>query len=670
MTPRSRVGRWWRIAAASLLVLTLMIRFSPVATATGSVVVVVTDEAGTPLAGVEVSLFGAVEAPEDTDGTGAATGEVAGESLPDDGTGVLDGALVPGSSPVVDPVVTGADGTATFVAVPEEVPLFVVQTASPDGYEPSGGPVPLTIAAAEAAIPIRIDLVAQVSAGVVEAIVLSAADGSPIPGTTVAVYTLPDPASGQRGSSVVEAITGPAGITQFDLPAGAYIVALTGAPAGFVAPGPAADQRVTVAMASAGQRDYHALFFEMQPGEAPPPIPTTDLVPPVDTTAAGDPAETPVPVTESPAATTPTMPVETPAATGGPTTASDVEPVTLTITGLVCADAFQFNRSAYYRVLDEMPFDPALGDPPVGCRLAAADEVTFEVTDPGGDDPFDDQVIARGQTGADGRAILTVPVPEAGRALFAGQGERLALSDPFTVVPGERVSLVAVNYVLPSFGNLVVRSLDGETGAVVAGGCYALVSADGPVAPFETCDAADDSTDGRTRFIDVPNGTYTVRQVAAAPGYAPARDRTVEVAGRSVETSVPVDALGAIEIWALACEGWEGPPELVVGDPSRRAANGDGTDVSPVDSTPVAAGCAGVAAELVIVPAEGPGASPRMTVRTGDDGRAVAVPVVPVVAPGEPHRVQLPDGSLVAEVDVLPGAITSVTLILPTAAAT
>ena len=669
MTPRSRVWRWWRIVAASLLVLTMMTRFSPVAIATGSVVVVVTDGAGTPLAGVAVGIFGAVEVVVDGAETGPPAGDRAGEALPDDGTGVQDVVLEPGETPVVDPVVTGADGSATFGTVPEEVPLFVVQTALPAGYEDATGPVALTITAAGAAVPVEVALVAQVSVGVVEAIVASATDGAPIPGTTIAVYTLPDPASGQRGTFVVEATTGAAGITQFELPVGSYIVALTGAPAGFLAPGPAADQRVTVAMATSGQRDYHALFFEMQPGEPAPPIPTTDLTVPVDTATAPEvaPAES-----KSTAASTvpaePTVPVETPAASEG-AASTPAGSVTLTITGLVCADAFQFNRTAYYRVTTEAPYDPAMGEPIEGCRLAAADEVTYRVTDPGGDDLFDDEVVASAAIGTDGRAIMTVPVEAAERWLFVSQEDLEALSDPFRVVPGERVSLVAVNYVLPSFGNLVVRSQDEETAAVVAGGCYTLVSVDGSVEPFETCDVADDSTDGRTRFLDVPNGAYTVRQTAAAPGYAPAADRTVEVAGRSVETSVGVDALGAIEIWAVTCDGGEGVPELVVGDPIRRAANGDGTGVNPVASTPVADGCAGVAAELVIVPAESSGAQAEMTVRTGEDGRAVAVPMVPVAAPGEPHRVELPDGSLVAEVDVVPGAITIVTLILPPAEA-
>ncbi len=643
MTPRTRVGRWWRVVAASLLVLTVMTRFSPVALATGSVVVVVTDEAGTPLAGVEVGIYGAVE--------------------PDvEGAGTTDVVLVPGETPLVAPVMTGADGTATFGAVPEDVDLFVVQTAPPAGYEDATGPVPLNIAAADAAVPVEVAMVAQQAVGVVEAIVVSAADGTPIPGTTMSVFTLPDPSSGLRGSLVVDATTGPTGIAQFDLPVGSYIVGLTGAPDGFLAPGPAADQQVTVDMAVAGQRDYHALFFEMQPGQAPPPIATTDLGVPVDPVMAEILAESTATV---PASTGPATPSESAAASAGTGTQSPAGSATLIITGLVCADAFQFNRTAYYRVQNESPYDPAVREPVEGCRLATEGEVTFAVSDPGDDDPFDDAVVGSGTTEADGRAIVTVPVTRDEQWLLVGQVDRDADSDPFVVLPGERVSLAAFNYVLPSFGNLVVRSRDGETGASVAGGCFALVATDGTVEPFETCDAADDSTDGRTRFVDIPNGVYTVRQTAAAPGFAPAADRTVEVAGRSVETSVEVDALGAIEIWSLTCEGQGVEPELLVGEPIRRAANGDGTDVDPVAATPVADGCVGVAAELVIVPA-GPGSAAEMTVRTGDDGRAVAVPIVPVKA-GEPHRVESPDGSLAAEVEVEPGAITIVTLLLPPA---
>ena len=609
----------WRLVAALMLVFMLIQMPVPRAHAQGAVVVAVTDDAGTPLAGAEVAIYAAV---------------------PTEG----DAALAPSDEPLMGPVATDGDGLAAFDALPEDEPLFAVQTAAPDGYAPAPDPIALTLDASSADEPPRIDFVSQVATGVVEAIVAGAESGTPLEGATVAAYTLPDPASGLRGTLVEEAVTGPEGIARFDLLVGAYIIAITAPPSGFIAPGSVADQPITISMPVDGQRNYQSLVFELRPA---PPEPENTPTLEVPTATQPPPPEAP---TE--ASTAAPLPTATPAPAP--------DDAVITVTGLFCISVLQFNSVAYYQVGVDSVADSFVDNQVPDCRLATEEELTFTLIDPQTEGVFDDEVIASAPADADGTANLSVPVTGADRVLLVGQQESLAPSAPFTVVPGDAVSLVAVNYVLPPAGNLTVRTVDAETGAIAAGGCFQLIPTASDDQPYDSCDADDGATDGRTRFIDIPNGAYTLRQTSAAFGFAPAADQAVEIAGRSIDMAVSADALGAIDVRSQRCADTSEAVDLTVGDPVRRAVVGDGTEVGMSAATPMAAGCEPVAAEVLITPADGE----PLSIVTGDDGRAVPVPVVPTASDATPHLVQVAGTDITASVQVQPGAMTIVTVTL------
>ncbi|HEV2108632.1 MAG TPA: prealbumin-like fold domain-containing protein [Thermomicrobiales bacterium] len=619
----------WRLLAALSLVTLFMQTPIPVALAEGSLVVAVTDESGTPLAGADVAMYEAVPAPENTD---VQEGDEPG--------------LVPGPEPVAGPLTTGSDGLATFSDLPEGTPLFVVQTSAPVGYLPASEPVEVTVEASSAEEPLRVDLVASVALGVVEVIVAGAGSGAPLEGATIAAYTLPDPASGLRGSFVGEAVSGPEGIARFDLPVGTYIIAITAPAPGFIAPGPVADQPITVSMPLDGQRDYQTVVFEMLPTPPPENIPA------------------PEPPTVTPEPPTPEPPTEAPipTATTEPTVVPAPEDAVISVAGLICTSAFQFNTVAYYRVGVDGPAESFRDNQVPDCRLAAEGELTFTLTDPASEEVFDDEIVATAAADAGGTATIAIPVPESGRVLLLGLEESIRASTPFTVMPGDMISLVIVKYVLPPAGNLVVRSVDAETSTIAAGGCLQLIPSTGDDQPYESCDADDGATDGRTRFIDIPNGDYTLRQTEAALGFAPVPDQTIQIQGRSVDMAISADALGAIEVRARSCTETEAPIALSVEEPVRRAASDDGTGIGIGISvaTPFADGCEPVATEVIIVPSSGE----PMSVITGDDGRAVPVPLVPTGDEGAPHIVEVPGTDISVAADVRPGAVTIVTVTL------
>lgn len=630
MAQRRNRSSWWRLAVALLLVIMLIqipMYGVPRALAQGSVVVAVTDDAGTPLAGAEVAIYEAVPDPEAVEG--AETG---------------DATLVPAEQPLTEPLVTDADGLVGFDDLPEGVQLFAVQTTAPYGYVPALDPVALTLEASSVDDPPRIDLIAPVATGVVEAIVAGAKSGAPLEGATVTVYTLPDPASGMRGTLVGEAVTGPEGIARFDLLVGTYIIAITAPAPGFIVPGSVADQPITISMPVDGQRDYQTLVFELRP-EPPPPEETPTVAPPVATEPP--PADPP---TEAPVPTATTTPIPEPAP----------DDAVITVTGIFCISALQFNSVSYYQVGVDSAADSFVDNQVPDCRLATEAELTFTLIDPLTEGVFDDEVVASAPAGSDGTASISVPVPEASRVLLLGEEENLSPSGPFTVAPGEAVSLVAVNYVLPPAGNLTVRTVDAETAAIAAGGCFQLIPVASDEQPYDSCDADDGSTDGRTRFIDIPNGDYTLRQTSAAFGFAPAADQAITIDGRSVDMAVVANALGAIDIRSQHCATTDEAVTLAVADPVRRTVAGDGTDVSMSAATPMTDGCEPVAAEVVITPAGGE----PLSIVTGEDGRAVPVPVAPTAGDDVPHLVEVAGTEMSASVQVQPGAVTVVTVTL------
>jgi hypothetical protein len=621
-------ARWyprtmWRMLTALTLVALLIQASMPTVLAEGSVVVSVTDSAGIPLAGAEVAIYEAIPA----------ASEESDEST-----------LVPGPEPVAGPLITEADGLASFSNLPEETPLFVVQTSAPFGYLPASNPVELSVEGSSAEEPTRVDLISPDALGVVEVIVAEAGSGAPLAGATVSTFTLPDPASGLRGSFAGEAVTGAEGIARFDLAVGTYIVAITAPAPGFIAPGPAADRPITVSMPVDGQLDYQTVVFELRP--SPPPAENTPTAePPVVISEPPPPTEVP---TEAPLPTTAVTPAQAP-------TASDA---VISVTGLICTSALQFNTVAYYRVGVDGVAESFRDNQVPDCRLATEGELTFMLIDPRSDEAFDDEIAGTAVAGADGTARLAVPVPEPGRELLLGLAESLAPSAPFTVMSGDTLSLVVVKYVVPPSGNLVVRAVDAQTGAIAAGGCLQLIPSVSDEPPYESCDADDGATDGRTRFIDIPNGDYTLRQTEAAFGFAPTPDQTVQIQGRSVDMAISTDALGAIEVRARHCVEAGEPVALSVEEPIRRAAS-DGTGIGMSNVTPFVDGCKPVTAEVVIVPASGE----PITIITGEDGRAVPVPLV-ATGDGAPYTVDVPGTGISTAAHVQPGAVTIVTVTL------
>lgn len=623
MARRMLRQRGWRLIVALLLVWIVVQMPIPRASAQGSVVVAVTDPAGTPVAGAGVALYAAIPDPEASD----------------------DAVLVPGDEPLAGPLTTDADGLVTFTDLPQDAQLFAVQTTAPDGYVPAPDPLMLTIDASSVDDPPRVDLVSTLATGLVEVIVAGAESGAPLEGATVAAYTLPDPASGMRGSLVNEAITGPEGIARFDLLAGGYIIALTAPAPGFIAPGSVADQPITVSLPVDGQRDYQTVVFELRPT----PVNTATS----ETLSATQPQPQPTDVpAEAPA------PTPDPTATVTPAPAPAPDDAVINVTGLFCTSALQFNAVAYYQVGIDGAASSFVDNQVPGCRLATEAELTFTLIDPKTDGVFDDEIVARVPAGPDGTAMLSVPAAAEGRVLLLGEAESLVPSAPFSVTPGEAISLVAVNYILPSSGNLTVRTLDEETGAIAAGGCFQLVSPAAGEQPYEICDADDGATDGRTRFIDIPNGTYTLKQTSAAFGFAAAPDQEVDIKGRSVDMAVFADALGAIDIQSRRCNDAAEPLTLSVSDPVRRGGTADGTDVGMGAATPMAAGCEPVSAEVVIIPFDGE----PISIATGDDGRAVPVPVEPTTDGTVPHLVTIAGTDISTSVRVQSGSVTVVTV--------
>lgn len=620
-----RINRqgWWRLAAAVLLVLIGIQHQVPRAHARGSVVVAVTDQAGAPLAGAEVAVYEEIPAAEDAD-------EPA-EDAPE---------IVLGDQPVAGPLATDESGLVIFDGLPDNVRLFAIQTSAPYGYVPAPDPVPLDVEASSVENPQSITFVATQATGLVEAIVAGAESGAPLEGTTVTAYTLPDPESGMRGNLVGEVVTGPEGIARFDLPVGTYIIAITAPAPGFIAPGSVADQPISVSMPVDGQRDYQTVIFELR--TTPPELENT---PTIEIPVATEPPPPPAP-TESVA---PTM-------TPVPPPASDE--AVITVTGVFCTSTLQFNSVAYYQVGVDSVAESFTDNQVPDCRLATENELTFTLIDPRTEEVFDDEVIATAPSSIDGTASLSIPVLDGGQLLLLGEEESLTPSAPFSLAPGDALSIVAVNYILPAASNLTVRTLDAETDAIAAGGCFQLVPSSGDDQPYVSCDTDDGATDGRTRFINIPNGTYTLQQTSAAFGFAPAPDQTVEIAGRSMDMAVSADALGAIDVRSQVCSDSEEPIALSVAKPVRRGDAGDGTGVGISVATPIAAGCTPVSAEVVITPADGE----PITIATGEDGRAVPVPVAPTRNETDLHRVTIADSDVSALVDVQPGAMTVVTI--------
>ena len=103
---------------------------------------------------------------------------------------------------------------------------------------------------------------------------------------------------------------------------------------------------------------------------------------------------------------------------------------------------------------------------------------------------------------------------------------------PFAMVEGQTYLMTVENV---WFAEAIFRAL-GETGEALPGACvdvYAAARGQVGASVARACDADDGSADGATTVRHLPAGEYVAVETSAPPGYAPAPDQPLTVAGRS-----------------------------------------------------------------------------------------------------------------------------------------
>ena len=381
------------------------------------------------------------------------------------------------------------------------------------------------------------DQVARVASGQTTTVRVTPARGR---GTLVILVTDPD---GRQVGGSCFTLAGPdrlddvcdqgddGSLTFPDLTAGDYSVQQVRAGAGFE-PGPA--QSVTVLANQTTQvtvENRRAATPTPEPTATPEPTeaPTATAVPTEPATPAPTEPGEPVIVTTTPAATAEASPAPTAVPTAAPTQ-PPAEPGSVEI-----------------HVVDGsgQPVEAA-----GACFALTGTADVAPVCDNVGDDADNAASVVRVNGVAPGRYTVSQTTPAAGWAAAAPTGVQ--------IVSGEvaRVDMVVSPLPAPT-GTLLVTNT-GPDGALLGGGCFGLLAADGSVAA-RACDNDRQDSDPRpgvVGFAGLDAGSYTATQTTAPTGFDPAPNAAVEVAGNAetpvtMASAATAPATGSVELAAV-----------------------------------------------------------------------------------------------------------------------
>ncbi len=143
----------------------------------------------------------------------------------------------------------------------------------------------------------------------------------------------------------------------------------------------------------------------------------------------------------------------------------------------------------------------------------------------------------------DGRIVFAHVVPGDYSLIetVAPAGYLIAEPREITIEPGSSLQVTVADELAPppeETGELIVFKQDGARD-VLPGGCFRLFDGEAPLTE-QVCDNTDGTNDGTIRFGDVPTGSWTLREtLAPSPGYGIADDREVTIqTGAATEVSV------------------------------------------------------------------------------------------------------------------------------------
>ena len=668
---------------ATAMLLLALIGTRPAAAQTSvELTISVVDATGAPVSGAAFGVYDASVAPD-------GTSRIAG-----------DAALIAG------PVVTDANGVTIAAGLPDQHAIAVRQLAVPDGYlaDPAGDQFLTTDSAAPATVTI-VNAAAPAAAGLIAVTVTDATGAAPISGATVSAQPVDD--AGTAGGAIASATSDTTGRAALDVMDGRYLVSVT-PPDGYSA---ADAQQIDVAAGTGAA----GLSFQLVPAAAPaePTTPPTD--PATETPTAAAPAETPtVPdatATATAAAPTATTAPPTVTASAPPTAESSAAAPTATASAATSASAapsasesgFVPNQPATVVVqaivctsddssqIGTMLIKPneslATDQIPDACRPAREGEFTFLFRDPVTASPWDDITLGHRDTDASGLATFTTAISRDAQSVYTYEAKNPGdfVSPPVTLVANGTVSMLAIRVIGPPHGDVLVQSINAQTGATVTGACYRIAASGAETVAIATaCDTDDGSGDGLVTFPTMPNGAYVVTATATPDQFVGGAAMPVTVDSANASIQVPITPFGAIQLGALTCATT--PAGATVPTPTPAAGDGiaalDGpagdmagaaTPMAPLvsfavldgrasmasadgtggEQTTAAAGCTPMAAQLSIIApdgtatavtidadgfadpvslpptADGAGAGANYTIRDDTTGATVAVPVRP-----------------------------------------
>ena len=669
MGRRIRLRNLWALLTTAALMVTLVGTHPAAAQATGDLIISVVDRTGAPVTG---AAFGIYDASVDPDGT---------SRIADDA------ALIAG------PVVTDADGQAIAAGLPDQHAIGVRQLVVPDGYlaDPAGDRLLTTDATAPATLTV-VNAAAPTGDGVIAVTVTDASGADVVSGATVSVR--PVDAAGIAGAPVASATSDAAGSASLDVAAGRYLVSVT-PPDGYDA---VSAQQIDVAEGTGAA----ILSFQLSP--SPPTEPAEPTAPPTEpateTPTAAAPDETPTaPDVTATATTAPptgtateTAPTATatssasavPSARGTDSGFVPNQPATVVVQAIVCMS----DDPAQIGTMLIKPDESLASDQiPDACRPANEGEFTFLFRDPVTSSPWDDITLGRRPTDASGLASFTTAITREGQALYTYEEKNPGdfISTPVTLVANGTVSLLAIRVIGPPHGDVVIQSINAQTGATVVGTCYQIAAAGAETVAITTaCDTDDGKSDGLVSFPTMPNGAYVVATTTTPDRFVGGAAMPVTVDSANAMVQVPITPFGAIQLGALACITL--PAGAVVPTPTPAAGDGiaalDGqagdmaaTATAPMvsfavldgslasadgtggEQTTAAAGCTPTAAHLSIVAPDG--TATAVTI----DADGFADPVsLPPATDGARYVIRDDATGATVAVPVRPGATTTVLL--------